>query len=404
MRTNGPDPHRTLGIAPSATAAEVKRAYRALAKRHHPDAERGSVIRFLEIQAAYEALIGTAAPGTAGAPGRTGAAGGPASSGAARTSGAPRRGRRAAQPGPTGGASGRSGRAGASSGGAGTAAGRDRPPGTDGGRSVGRRRATLGSTSYDGADDVFEPDWHGASWYGPSSGTYWTINPKEYADPRKHGPEYQARGRRPAPGGRTEPAPGTPPTPSAEASSADAPTDAPRAAAPPRSAPPRAAPRAAAPPPPAPHPPAAPHPPPPAAPSASRRPASRAAVAARRTTGPGIPTRVALALLGWAAPGLAIAAIAGLPGGLTATLPLQVVGVALLAVWPRFAWAATGAGMALVFAAIPIVALVAALGGPFVPAGSAPEAAVVLAILAWLGGLIVVGSGRVAPYPWGGIG
>ena len=63
----------------------------------------------------------------------------------------------------------------------------DRPP----------KKATLGSTSYDGADaEPFEPDWGGASWYGTTSGTYWTLNPKEYADPRKHGPEYQARARR----------------------------------------------------------------------------------------------------------------------------------------------------------------------------------------------------------------
>ena len=42
---------------------------------------------------------------------------------------------------------------------------------------------------------------------GPASGTYWTLNPKEYADPRKHGPEYLARSRRgvggaAVPGGR----------------------------------------------------------------------------------------------------------------------------------------------------------------------------------------------------------
>ena len=67
------------------------------------------------------------------------------------------------------------------------------------GRTRGRRRgkATLGSTSYDDVDaGPFEPDWSGASWYGTTSGTYWTLNPKEYADPRKHGPEYQARARR----------------------------------------------------------------------------------------------------------------------------------------------------------------------------------------------------------------
>jgi hypothetical protein len=59
------------------------------------------------------------------------------------------------------------------------------------------RKATLGSTSYDDAvQEPFEPEWQGASWYGRASGTYWTVNPKEYADPRKHGPEYQERARR----------------------------------------------------------------------------------------------------------------------------------------------------------------------------------------------------------------
>ena len=94
--------------------------------------------------------------------------------------------------------------------------GQPRPPGstgsTNGAGSAGdadaahpaadpKGKATLGSTSYDGADaSQFEPDWGGASWYGTTSGTYWTINPKEYADPRKHGPEYQARARRAAAG------------------------------------------------------------------------------------------------------------------------------------------------------------------------------------------------------------
>ena len=39
--------------------------------------------------------------------------------------------------------------------------------------------------------------WDGAEWVGANSGTYWRVNPKEYADPRKHGAEYRARGRRP---------------------------------------------------------------------------------------------------------------------------------------------------------------------------------------------------------------
>ena len=80
----------------------------------------------------------------------------------------------------------------------GTGPGRETPPNPDAGRTrrTKRSKATLGSTSYDGADGPFEPDWRGASWYGTTSGTYWTLNPKEYADPRKHGPEYQARARR----------------------------------------------------------------------------------------------------------------------------------------------------------------------------------------------------------------
>ena len=59
-------------------------------------------------------------------------------------------------------------------------------------------------SSYDGAEREEPTDWGGASWYGVSMGTYWTVNPKEYADPRRHGPEYRARGRRPVhrPAGR----------------------------------------------------------------------------------------------------------------------------------------------------------------------------------------------------------
>ncbi len=54
----------------------------------------------------------------------------------------------------------------------------------------------MGSTSYDEARDPADATWSGASWYGPSSGEYWIINPREYADPRKHGPGYQQRARR----------------------------------------------------------------------------------------------------------------------------------------------------------------------------------------------------------------
>ena len=52
------DPHRTLGVAPDASQAEIKRAYRRLAKQYHPDSGGDRQLpRFLAIQAAYEALV-----------------------------------------------------------------------------------------------------------------------------------------------------------------------------------------------------------------------------------------------------------------------------------------------------------------------------------------------------------
>jgi hypothetical protein len=53
----------------------------------------------------------------------------------------------------------------------------------------------MGSTSYDEARDAADPRWAGASWYGPTTGEYWIVNPREYADPRKHGPGYSSRVR-----------------------------------------------------------------------------------------------------------------------------------------------------------------------------------------------------------------
>lgn len=238
-----PDPYRTLGLTRGASLDEVKRAYRRLAKINHPDAAgAGALPRFLAIQAAYEQLVGL--PGPAGSGSRAGPAArrrpyaaDPDRTDATRRAygGRPREPRAGADPaagqrsrarrsdtGTPGGGTGsrtpggtapRPGpRAGTRRGDAGNAT----PPGATGrpssGRTTGggaaegttrtgpaRGKATLGSTSYDGADaGPFEPDWGGASWYGTTSGTYWTINPKEYADPRKHGPEYQARARRAA--------------------------------------------------------------------------------------------------------------------------------------------------------------------------------------------------------------
>ena len=195
MSSNG-DPHRVLGVARDASEAEIRRAYRALAKRHHPDGGQGSVARFLAIQAAYEALTG-GTPGAIPGGSRPGATPGPPP-GAARRTGSDW----ARRPRPSSSAGRDQGPAGA--GGSKTGEREGPGPARDR-RAAGRRRATLGSTTYDEVDEVFEPGWGGASWYGPSSGTYWTLNPREYADPRKHGPEYQARARRPV---AADPSPG----------------------------------------------------------------------------------------------------------------------------------------------------------------------------------------------------
>ena len=221
-----PDPYRMLGLPPTATVAEVKAAYRRLAKANHPDAAGEAALpRFLAIQAAYERLVGPTpgrvrGPGAPAAPRQPwqadpdrsnathraygGRARRPAASGRSGTASGTGAGAKA---GPPPGASrppreGASGAAGTSSAaGATGAAGTAGTSGTAGTAGTGRtsrpKKATLGSTSYDGVErETFEPDWGGANWYGTTSGTYWTINPKEYADPRKHGPEYQARARR----------------------------------------------------------------------------------------------------------------------------------------------------------------------------------------------------------------
>jgi molecular chaperone DnaJ len=221
------DPYRTLGVTPGAPAAEIKRAYRRLVKEHHPDSAGPQELpHFLAIQAAYEMLMGGRVGGASGQ-----ARGRPSNEAARRADPASRaepasrgesawRGEPAWRADPARARATRDawrrqsrGRpADESAGGSGSAAGEDGPrPTAQAGPTRGRRRhepgqrrheagprrATPGSTSYDEAvHDPAEPGWSGGSWYGQSSGTYWTINPREYADPRKHGPEYQARARR----------------------------------------------------------------------------------------------------------------------------------------------------------------------------------------------------------------
>jgi hypothetical protein len=232
--TSQGDPYRMLGLTPGASVNEIRSAYRRLAKRYHPDAAGDRALpRFLAIQAAYEALVdangdlrrgppgsapmpGSAAPpgsqGEAwradpsrarasrdawrarGRSGSTGAAGGPATppggpdgqSGQGGQGGQGSQGGQDGPAGPTGTASG---------------SGERRPPGahTEHHHRRHRRTATPGSTTYDEAGETpLDPAWDGGTWYGASSGTYWTLNPREYADPRKHGPEYRRRAWRAA--------------------------------------------------------------------------------------------------------------------------------------------------------------------------------------------------------------
>jgi len=184
--TAKPDPHRVLGLQPGATLNEIRSAYRRLAKLHHPDAggER-SLPRFLSIQSAYEQLMAEQAAGRGrGAVHRQPTPADPENARATRESARARR---------AGGAAGAAGSSARPGGGA-------RPSSGSTGPNRGReavRKARPGSTSYDeAAATPFEPNWDGGDWYGSSMGTYWTLNPREYADPRKHGPEYEARARR----------------------------------------------------------------------------------------------------------------------------------------------------------------------------------------------------------------
>ncbi|HEX3755913.1 MAG TPA: J domain-containing protein [Rhizomicrobium sp.] len=51
------DPYEVLGVAKTASEAEIKKAFRALAKKHHPDThagDAGAQKRFQEISAAYD--------------------------------------------------------------------------------------------------------------------------------------------------------------------------------------------------------------------------------------------------------------------------------------------------------------------------------------------------------------
>lgn len=50
------NPYKTLNIKEGATKDEIKKAYRVMARKHHPDAPGGNHEKFQEIQEAYEAI------------------------------------------------------------------------------------------------------------------------------------------------------------------------------------------------------------------------------------------------------------------------------------------------------------------------------------------------------------
>jgi len=461
------DPYRTLEIAPGATQAEIKRAYRRLAKLYHPDSggER-ALSRFLAIQAAYEMLVdepgrprtvvrgpaarsapspawqadasraratreayrartrrGAGSPGPAGGPpgsrdgsspgrepaGADGAGGGRA--GSTRTKGP--RGAEGARPGGgMGGAAEPTGDA------AGTNAGsRSR-------RSSRRTKATIGSTSYDGADrEPFDPAWEGATWYGAGSGTYWTINPKEYADPRKHGPEYLARSRR-ATGASTEStspadatAPGTSGPEADTGSTTETTTETTTAEGGPggtgagRPEPARR-----------PSPPAsevAPRPVHPSAPPPG--PFATAAGVAGSPEWPGSselqraastpPGRIVVALVGWIPFAVALAALTeAVPvcSGVGTVCDDRLMGgvwivdlavIALLVAIPRLGWIAAIGSLAFFIVGMIATPVLLAMGGSQTPAGTADALTVVL-VVAWLAGVALALSGRVDLPPW----
>ena len=55
MSATAPDYYKTLGVSKDASEAEIKKAFRKLAQKHHPDAG-GDEEKFKEINEAYEVL------------------------------------------------------------------------------------------------------------------------------------------------------------------------------------------------------------------------------------------------------------------------------------------------------------------------------------------------------------
>ena len=76
------DPYSVLGVSPNASDEEIKRAYRRLSRKYHPDAninnpnKEQAEEKFKEIQQAYQQIMREREEGSSGASGRYGSYGG----------------------------------------------------------------------------------------------------------------------------------------------------------------------------------------------------------------------------------------------------------------------------------------------------------------------------------------
>jgi curved DNA-binding protein CbpA len=71
MAARSKDPYETLGVSTNASDAEIRKAYRQLVVRHHPDHNNGSAEstrRFEEVQEAYARIRTLRAAGSASRP------------------------------------------------------------------------------------------------------------------------------------------------------------------------------------------------------------------------------------------------------------------------------------------------------------------------------------------------